>query len=258
MRSCSVSPMPTRIPLVNGMRSSPAARIVSSRRAGSLVGEPWWATRSGRIDSSISPWEAVTSRRRARSARGSAPRFVCGSRPRSSARSQHQATYPTKSSNPSSASRARTPGWCAGSSPVSTSSSFTRRRTAPSSRRSTSSGSWRCARCVAKAQYLQCETHVRESDSVRFREKVTRRGTTPPSRYSNGSAAEGEAEVVREALVAAEGLQLCAGRRRGRCRSASPSGSGRRRAGGSTRSGRSRCRSCRRSSRRSRRARRRS
>ncbi len=36
MRSCSVSPIPTRIPLVNGIRSSPAARIVSRRRAGML------------------------------------------------------------------------------------------------------------------------------------------------------------------------------------------------------------------------------
>ena len=77
---------------MNGMRSSPAARIVSSRSAGSFVGEPWCATRSGRSDSSIIPCEAVTSRSRPRSARESAPRFVCGSSPRSSARSQHQAT----------------------------------------------------------------------------------------------------------------------------------------------------------------------
>ena len=34
-------------------------------------------------------------------------------------------------------------------------------------------------RCVANAQYLQCETHVRDSDSVRLREKVTRRVATP-------------------------------------------------------------------------------
>ena len=88
MRSSSLSPMPTRIPLVNGIRSSPAARIVSSRRSGCLVGEPWWATRSGLTDSSISPCEAVTSRSRARSSRDSTPRFVWGSRPRSSARSQ--------------------------------------------------------------------------------------------------------------------------------------------------------------------------
>ena len=49
---------------MNGIRSSPAARIVSSRRSGCFVGEPWWTTRSGLIDSSISPCEAVTSRSR--------------------------------------------------------------------------------------------------------------------------------------------------------------------------------------------------
>ena len=35
-----VSPIPTRIPDVNGILSSPAARIVSSRTRGSFVGEP--------------------------------------------------------------------------------------------------------------------------------------------------------------------------------------------------------------------------
>ena len=39
MRSDSVSPIPTRMPLVNGILSSPAAAIVSRRRAGCLVGE---------------------------------------------------------------------------------------------------------------------------------------------------------------------------------------------------------------------------
>ena len=68
-RSSGVSPMPTRIPLVNGIRSSPAARIVSSRRSGCLVGDPWCTTRSGFTDSSISPCEAVTSRSRASSSR---------------------------------------------------------------------------------------------------------------------------------------------------------------------------------------------
>ena len=92
IRSSSVSPIPTRIPLVNGIFSSPAARIVASRASGCLVGEPWWATRSGLIDSSISPCEAVTSRRRARSSFDRTPRLVCGSSPRSSARSQTQAT----------------------------------------------------------------------------------------------------------------------------------------------------------------------
>ena len=81
IRSSSDSPMPTRIPLVNGIFSSPAVRIVSSRTAGCLVGEPWWATRSGLVDSSIRPWLAVTARSRARSVASSVPRLVCGSTP---------------------------------------------------------------------------------------------------------------------------------------------------------------------------------
>ena len=48
IRSSAVSPMPTRIPRVNGIFSSPAARIVCRRSCGSFVGEPWWATRSSR------------------------------------------------------------------------------------------------------------------------------------------------------------------------------------------------------------------
>ena len=175
IRSSSRSPIPTRMPLVHGIRSASASRIVCRRSAGSFVGEPWCATRSGRSDSSISPWLAVTSRSRARSSWPSAPRLVCGSTPRSSARSQHQMTYATKSSKPSAASRSRTPGWCPGSSPVRISSSLTLRRAAPSRSCSTSSGVCRCGVWVANAQYLQCETQVRESDRVTLREKVTRR-----------------------------------------------------------------------------------
>ena len=53
---------------MNGILSSPAARIVSSRRAGCFVGEPAWTVSISRseIDSSISPCEAVTSRSRSR------------------------------------------------------------------------------------------------------------------------------------------------------------------------------------------------
>ena len=40
IRSSSVSPIPTRIPLVNGILSSPAAAIVSIRRAGCLRRRP--------------------------------------------------------------------------------------------------------------------------------------------------------------------------------------------------------------------------
>ena len=55
MRSSSDSPMPTRIPLVKGILSSSAAAMVARRSAGCLVGDPWWATRSGLTDSSINP-----------------------------------------------------------------------------------------------------------------------------------------------------------------------------------------------------------
>ncbi len=140
---------------MNGMRSSPAVRIVSSRTAGCLVGDPWCTTRSGLTDSSISPWDAVTSRSRASSSREQTPTLVCGSIPRSSARSHAQATYEMKSSCPYSASRAATSALTSGFSPVSTSSSFAPRREASSSSRSTSSGAYRWARCVANAQYLQ-------------------------------------------------------------------------------------------------------
>ena len=57
----------------------------------------WWATPGGRrgrgrTDSSMSPCDAVTSRRRASSPRSSTPRLVWGRMPRSSARSHAQAT----------------------------------------------------------------------------------------------------------------------------------------------------------------------
>ena len=95
---------------MNGIRSSPAASIVCIRTAGCFVGEPWWTTRSGLIDSSISPCDAVTSRSRARSSRERTPRLVCGSSPRSIARSQAQTTYETKSSCPYDRSRSATSG----------------------------------------------------------------------------------------------------------------------------------------------------
>ena len=107
IRSSSVSPIPTRIPLVNGILSSPAAAIVSIRRAGCLVGDPACTVSISRseTDSSISPWEAVTSRSRARSSRPSTPRFVCGNSPRSSARSHTHTTYDVKSACPYSSRR---------------------------------------------------------------------------------------------------------------------------------------------------------
>ena len=76
-RSARVSPIPIRIPLVNGIASSPASRIVSSRAAGNLSGEaqcgpPRSASRSASVSSMI-PIEAETGRSelelRARSSR---------------------------------------------------------------------------------------------------------------------------------------------------------------------------------------------
>ena len=86
--------MPTRMPLVKGIFSLPAASIVARRRAGCLVGEPAWTVsiRRSEVDSSIKPCEAVTSRRRARSSELSTPTLVWGRMPRSSARSQAQTT----------------------------------------------------------------------------------------------------------------------------------------------------------------------
>ena len=67
IRSSRVSPIPIRIPLVNGIESSPARRIVSRRRAGSLSGEaqcgpPRSANRS-EVVSSMIPIDAETGRR---------------------------------------------------------------------------------------------------------------------------------------------------------------------------------------------------
>ena len=46
-RSARASPMPTRMPVVNGMASRPAASSVARRRSGVLSGEPRWAAEVG-------------------------------------------------------------------------------------------------------------------------------------------------------------------------------------------------------------------
>ncbi len=82
-RSARVSPIPIRIPVVNGTRASPASRSVSSRAAGSLSGEPKCGpprreSRSA-VVSSIIPIEAATGRRAPRSrAASSTPGLRCG------------------------------------------------------------------------------------------------------------------------------------------------------------------------------------
>ena len=61
---------------------------------------------------------------------------------------------------------AATSAFTSGASPVSTRSSLAFRRSASSRRCSTSSREYRCGRWVAKAQYLQWQRHVRDSDRV--------------------------------------------------------------------------------------------
>ena len=85
MRSSRVSPIPTRRPVVNGIRASPAASRVARRRSGVLSGARWWGppgspSRAARV-SSIIPWDGETARRRSSSARERAPALAWGSSP---------------------------------------------------------------------------------------------------------------------------------------------------------------------------------
>ena len=91
-RDARDSPKPTRMPVVNGMASSPAASSVARRRAGTLSGAPRWAASPSSSDSIIMPWDGLTARRRARSPGDSAPALAWGSRPVSSSTSAHMAT----------------------------------------------------------------------------------------------------------------------------------------------------------------------
>ena len=100
IRSSRVSPMPIRMPEVNGIASSPARRMVSRRASGSLSAEPWCAApgSSSRREtlSSISPCEGQTSRRASSSSRVSTPGLACGSRPVASCtapRRRHQVRH---------------------------------------------------------------------------------------------------------------------------------------------------------------------
>ena len=112
MRSARVSPMPIRIPLVNGIASSPASLIVSSRTAGTLSGDaqcgpPFSESRSE------TRLEHDPHRRRHRAqqlelARLITPGFRCGSSPvSSSTRPAQCARYSIVVAKPSSASSSR-------------------------------------------------------------------------------------------------------------------------------------------------------
>ena len=78
----ALSPMPTRIPLVNGILSSPAARIVSSRRSGCLVGRALVhdQVRVHRLEHQPLRGGHLAQPRRAPRA-CSTPMFVCGQHP---------------------------------------------------------------------------------------------------------------------------------------------------------------------------------
>ena len=91
IRSSRVSPIPTRIPVVNGMASSPAASRVASRRSGALSGAPRWQSSSATRDSSIIPWEGDTVRSDLSSSNDSAPALAWGSSPVSSRTSRAMA-----------------------------------------------------------------------------------------------------------------------------------------------------------------------
>ena len=97
---------------MNGIRSSPARAIVSSRRAGTLSGEaqcgpPFAPSRPAAVSSMI-PIEAETGRSAASSARLITPGLRCGRRPVSSSTSfATRPRYSSVVSQPSVASSAR-------------------------------------------------------------------------------------------------------------------------------------------------------
>ena len=85
IRSCRVSPIPIRIPVVNGIRSSPARRSVSRRTNGRLSGDPKWgpprSERRSEIVSSMIPCETDTPRSSSSSAPSSRRGSACGQQP---------------------------------------------------------------------------------------------------------------------------------------------------------------------------------
>ena len=85
MRSARVSPMPIRMPVVNGTRARPAASSVASRTRRHLVGRAEVRAAALRQPlaavSSMMPCDTDTLRRRASQASSITPGLRCGSRP---------------------------------------------------------------------------------------------------------------------------------------------------------------------------------
>ena len=87
-RSLGVSPIPTRIPVVNGIDRRPASSIVRSLTSGTLSGDPKWGppfalSRSEDVSSMI-PMDALTCFNRAMSSQLMTPGFRWGRSPVSS------------------------------------------------------------------------------------------------------------------------------------------------------------------------------
>ena len=147
--------MPTRMPLVNGILSSPAARMVARRSLGVLGRRALVGDQVGLTDSSISPCEAVTSRRRPRS---------CGREDAEVGVGQQPALEPLLAGPddvggevleaPRSEALAHARVMVGGLAREDEQLLDAAARGVVEER-VTSSGSWRCGRCVAKAQYLQ-------------------------------------------------------------------------------------------------------
>ncbi len=89
-RSCSVSPMPTSNPDVNGTDSRPASSSTCSRTAGSLSGLPSWAFTAA-VVSSIIPIDGATGLSRCSSLHVMTPGLRWGSSPVSSSTATAQA-----------------------------------------------------------------------------------------------------------------------------------------------------------------------
>ncbi len=78
--------MPTRMPVVNGTRASPASAMTWRRRRGSLSGEPKWTSprvdqRCSEVVSSIMPIDGAESRSACISASDITPGLRCGRSP---------------------------------------------------------------------------------------------------------------------------------------------------------------------------------
>jgi len=88
IRSSTVSPIPIKIPVVNGTPSRPAASIVPRRLVDALSGKAQWSmfgpSRRSELCSGMIPCETATRLRSVTSSSDSTPGLACGKSPVSS------------------------------------------------------------------------------------------------------------------------------------------------------------------------------